>query len=90
MMKVLKGFMLLAAYGTLSVVLSGCIISDALDKLFGEDKKEEVDPIPLATYFDGPKVRPGVALGISVTAVGSANSSQKQYFVDAVRSSAMA
>ena len=83
MMKVLKGFMLLAAYGTLSVVLSGCIISDALDKLFGEGKKEEVDPIPLATYFDGPKVRPGVALGISVTAVGSANSSQKQYFVDA-------
>lgn len=37
----------------------------------------------LATYFDGPKVRPGVALGISVTAVGAANRESKQYFVDA-------
>ena len=83
MKKVFKGFMLLAVCGTLSAALSGCIISDVLDMVFGDGKKGEVDPIPLAIYFDGPKVRPGVALSISVTAVGAANSSQKQYFVDA-------
>ncbi len=64
-------------------MLSGCFIADILNKLTGEDRKGDVDPNVLATYFDGPKVRPGVALGISVTAVGAANSSEKQYFVDA-------
>ena len=73
--------MYVLACGLLSVGLSGCIFLDFLEGL--EGKKDNVDPDVLATYFDGPKVRPGVALGISVTAVGADNSSHKQYFVDA-------
>ena len=67
------------ACGLLSVGLGGCIFLDFLEG----GKKDNVDPNVLATYFDGPKVRPGVALGISVTAVGADGSTQKQYFVDA-------
>jgi polysaccharide export outer membrane protein len=48
-----------------------------------EPRKNDVDAEVLATYFDGPKVRPGVALGISVTATGTDGSIAKQYFVDA-------
>ena len=43
-----------------------------------------MDVDQLATYFEGePKVRPGVALSISVTATGSSAKSANQYFVDA-------
>lgn len=83
MKKFLRVLAFLMAVGALSVGLSGCIVADFLNKYLGEEKKADVNPEVIATYFDGPKVRPGVALGISVTAVGSANSSQKQYFVDA-------
>ena len=68
------------------VCVSGCeTIVGALNELehAGRQKPERVDPNVLATYFDGPKVRPGVALAISVTAVGQANRDSKQYFVDA-------
>ena len=65
--------------GLLSVGLGGCILFD----LFKDSNDRNVDPNVLATYVDGPKVRPGVALSISVTAVGAESSSQKQYFVDA-------
>ena len=51
--------------------------------LFSDGGGEQVDPDVLATYFDGPKVRPGVALGISVTATGTQGVQAKQYFVDA-------
>lgn len=47
------------------------------------DKPPEMDADVLATYFDGPKVRPGIALGISVTATGSLGTAAKNYFVDA-------
>lgn len=67
--------------GLLAVGLGGCVILDYLN--VGDPKDGNVDPNVLATYFDGPKVRPGVALGISVTAVGAEQSSHKQYFVDA-------
>jgi len=68
------------ACGVLSVGLGGCIILDYLE----DDKKgANVDPDVLATYVDGPKVRSGVALAISVTAVGAETSTHKQYFVDA-------
>lgn len=68
------------ACGVLSVGLGGCIILD----YFEDDKKgANVDPDVLATYVDGPKVRSGVALAISVTAVGAETSTHKQYFVDA-------
>ena len=81
MKKTLKILLKCLACGLLSVGLGGCFILDYLD---GQEKKgNNVDPDVLATYFDGPKVRPGVALGISVTAVGAENSSHKQYFVDA-------
>ncbi len=65
------------------VCACGCeTIVDALNG-FENGGKPQVDPEVAATYFDGPKVRPGVALGISVTAVGAANRDAKQYFVDA-------
>ena len=68
------------ACGVLSVGLGGCFILDYLE----DDKKgANVDPDVLATYVDGPKVRSGVALAISVTAVGAETSTHKQYFVDA-------
>ena len=54
-----------------------------LDALHGEKKDNGVDADLLATYFDGPKVRPGVALQISVTATGLSGQAAKQYFVDA-------
>ena len=80
MREILKRMQFVLACGLLAVGLGGCIVLDFLD---GKDPKENVDPNVLATYFDGPKVRPGVALGISVTAVGAETSSHKQYFVDA-------
>ena len=80
MKEILKRMQLVLVCGLLAVGLGGCIVLDFLD---GRDPKENVDPNVLATYFDGPKVRPGVALGISVTAVGAEQSSHKQYFVDA-------
>ena len=81
MKKTLKIFLKGLACGLLSVGLGGCFILDYLD---GQEKQgNNVDPDVLATYFDGPKVRPGVALGISVTAIGAETSSHKQYFVDA-------
>ena len=49
----------------------------------GDKPEKSVDADVLATYFDGPKVRPGVALSISVTASGMSGQAQKQYFVDA-------
>lgn len=68
------------------VCVSGCeTIIGALNEFEdgGRKRPERVDPNVLATYFDGPKVRPGIALAISVTAVGQANRDSKQYFVDA-------
>ena len=61
----------------LFVCMAGCqsFLSDA--------QENSVDAEVLATYFDGPKVRPGVALAISVTATGTQGQAAKQYFVDA-------
>lgn len=63
-----------------AIGIQGCFV---LDYLEGDGSKASVDPEVMATYFDGPKVRPGVALAISVTAQGSTGSDSKQYFVDA-------
>lgn len=67
------------------ICVGGCeTVFNALNELEGGgSKKAHVDPEVLATYFDGPKIRPGVALAISVTAVGQPNRDAKQYFVDA-------
>lgn len=78
----------ISAYMALSVILtcsSGCItegLSHAWNSLFGEEQGKEVNE-PEAVYFEGPVVRPGVALAISVTATGASGREQKQYFVDA-------
>ena len=65
----------------LALFAGGC---SGLANLFsGEPQKTAVDADLLATYFDGPKVRPGVALQISVTASGLTGQAAKQYFVDA-------
>ena len=57
--------------------MAGC------QSLLQESRENSVDADVLATYFDGPKVRPGVALAISVTATGTQGQAAKQYFVDA-------
>lgn len=61
----------------------GCM--GLIDAISGSHREEKnaVDADLLATYFDGPKVRPGVALLISVTAAGLSGREAKQYFVDA-------
>ena len=59
---------------------SGCA---GVRSLFVHEPDKGVDADVLATYFDGPKVRPGVALAIAVTASGLSGQAAKQYFVDA-------
>ena len=62
---------------TMLLGMVGCV------SLSQEPSDQSVDADVLATYFDGPKVRPGVALAISVTATGTQGQAAKQYFVDA-------
>lgn len=78
-----KSILSLAALALVAFCVCGCeSITKALDGADGPEK-EAVDTALLATYFDGPKVRPGVALAISVTAVGASSRDSRQYFVDA-------
>ena len=66
MKKVLNRVLSILACGLIAVGLGGCVVIDYLE---GQDQKHgDVNQDVLATYFDGPKVRPGVALNISVTA----------------------
>lgn len=66
----------------MALAFGGC--SGLISALSGEVQDDKgVDADLLATYFDGPKVRPGVALLISVTAAGITGREAKQYFVDA-------
>ncbi len=52
--------------------------------IVGRNDQGDIDVDQMATYFDGePKVRPGIALAIAVTATGSSGTAAKQYFVDA-------
>ena len=71
-----------AAFLLAALSFGGC--SGLLSALSGEAHEDKgVDAELLATYFDGPKVRPGVALLISVTAAGLSGREGRQYFVDA-------
>ncbi len=81
MKNILNRALLILTCGLLAAGLGGCVLLDYLDNQ--EGKPGDVDPNVLATYFDGPKVRPGVALDISVSAVGAEGTSRKQHFVDA-------
>jgi len=67
----------------LGLVACVCGCETVWRTLSGADEQENVDADALATYFDGPKVRPGVALSISVTATGTQGTAAKHYFVDA-------
>ncbi len=82
-MKKMRDRLALLAFALcLLAVGSGC--GTLWNAVVGPDDSANVDVDQLATYFDGePKVRPGVALAISVTATGSSAMSAKQYFVDA-------
>ena len=73
------------AFMALAVCLVTCFCGceTIWNALAGHEEQTNVDADALATYFDGPKVRPGVALGISVTATGATGTAAKQYFVDA-------
>ena len=66
-----------ALIAILPLLLGGC---ETLFSIFNDEKR--VDTEVIAEYFE-PRVRPGVALGISVTATGTQGSQSKQYFVDA-------
>lgn len=70
----------LYSYISLLAMLLGMVGCVSLSQ---EPSEQNVDADVLATYFDGPKVRPGVALAISVTATGTQGQAAKQYFVDA-------
>ena len=77
-------------YGAFMERLYSCILlfvvfscMTGCQSLLQESHGNSVDADVLATYFDGPKVRPGVALAISVTATGTQGQAAKQYFVDA-------
>jgi polysaccharide export outer membrane protein len=79
-LKMLKDLIKKALVVLLLGVLCGC---ETLLSALQNQPADDVDANVLATYFDGPKVRPGVALGISVTATGTQGDMAKQYFVDA-------
>lgn len=79
MKKILNRFALFALAFCMLSSMGGCALLDMLN----EQEKSDMDAEVLATYFDGPKVRPGVALSISVTAQGQTGQESKQYFVDA-------
>ena len=68
---------------TLAAAMFGVAGCANLQSLLGGESHNDVDPNVLATYFDGPKVRPGIALNIVVTATGTQGGSSRQYFVDA-------
>lgn len=70
----------LYSYISLLAMLLGLV---GCASLLQKPSEQNVDADVLATYFDGPKVRPGVALAISVTATGTQGQAAKQYFVDA-------
>ena len=62
----------------------GCGCESMWSSIVGHNDQGDIDVDQMATYFDGePKVRPGIALAISVTATGSSGTAAKQYFVDA-------
>lgn len=62
-----------------TLFLGGC---SALSSLFPDRERNIAGPDLDAVYFE-PKVRPGLALAISVTATGAQGAQSKQYFVDA-------
>jgi polysaccharide export outer membrane protein len=78
--EMVKSLLKKALWVLLFGVFCGC---ETLLSALENQPEEDVDANVLATYFDGPKVRPGVALGISVTATGTQGDMAKQYFVDA-------
>ena len=61
-----------------SMGFAGCV---TIEDLIGGGEQQEPDV--QATPWDGPRVRPGIALAISVTAAGVTSREAKQYFVDA-------
>ena len=79
-MDIKRTYCALIALAAVCFIAGGC---SNLSSLFGGERHQDVDPNVLATYFDGPKVRPGIALGITVTATGTQGGSSRQYFVDA-------
>lgn len=80
MTEILKNLINKAYFALILCCIGGCMVLDVLEE---QEKADNVDPDVLATYFDGPKVRPGVALAISVTATGTIGAASQQYFVDA-------
>lgn len=62
----------------------GCeTVQNFLDQMEGSDRRVNAETNSMAaTYFDGPKVRPGIMLAISVTALGTSGRDTKQYVVD--------
>ncbi|MBR1870609.1 MAG: polysaccharide biosynthesis/export family protein [Kiritimatiellae bacterium] len=83
-MKSLEKCAFIAFFALVLVVAPGCLTDlgkSIYRDFFGAPR--EIPPEFVATYFDGPKVKPGIAVSISVTATGTKGHSSQQYFVDA-------
>ena len=80
-----KALKILAFGAVASCLLAfSCGCETVWSAIAGHNEPVDIDVDQMATYFDGePKVRPGIALAISVTATGSSGTAAKQYFVDA-------
>lgn len=60
-----------AFVGALGSFLCGCeTVGDAYNDMFG--KPEQVDSSVVATWWDGPRIRPGISLVVQVSSVASA------------------
>ncbi len=75
----------LTKFVVLSVLLCGMGGCTFIEKLLnnGGNDPQQHEPDVKPERWNGPRVRPGIALGITVTASGVADRHSKQYFVDA-------
>lgn len=82
--KLKKAFLRFLCLCTVCLVCGCETVQNFLDEMEGSDERPtNVETNGMAaTYFEGPRVRPGIMLAISVTALGTAGRDTKQYIVD--------
>ena len=67
-----RSFAVWAFAGSLGAFLCGCTtVTDAFNDMF-RDREAQVDSAVVATWWDGPRIRPGISLVIQVSSVASA------------------
>lgn len=83
--KTIHSLAMKTAFAALFLFSCGCqSVQDFMNRLEdgGQKSAQEAEPAVSATYFGEPKIRPGVALSIVVTAMGQPGREMKQYMVD--------